>query len=660
LHSFWGQTIMNTPLRILHLEDDPRDAELVQVMLETEGFSCHVTRVETQVDFCVSLERHGFNLILADYTLPAFDGISALKLAAQKRPEVPFIFVSGTLGEEVAIEALTIGATDYVLKTRLSRLVPSVVRALREATERADRKRAEESLRRNETYLAEAQRLSSTGSFGWNVSSDEIFWSEETFRIFEFDRAITPTVDVVIHERIHPEDVPAYRQVLQRAAQERQDYIQEYRLRMPDGRVKHLHVVAHALRTEGGDVDFVGAVKDVTEQKWALAERERLEQRLRQAAKMEAVGRLAGGIAHDFNNILGAILGYGELAQSNLIEGGAVRRQIDQVMQAGARGKALVNRILAFSRSGVVERVPVPVQPIVAETLELLEASLPADVHLERRLDAIDTTVVGDATQLHQVVMNLCTNAVHAMERSGVLTVVLERVAVGERRLLSHGTLRTGSYARLSVDDTGSGIPHAVLERMFDPFFTTKRVGDGTGLGLALVHGIVADFGGVMDVATQVGMGTTFTVWLPAARLMPMLPAEPTDDLPRGNGQTVMIVDDERVLVTLAEETLSELGYEPVGFDSSIAALQAFRAEPNRFDLVLTDEMMPDLTGTELAREIRQLRPEISIILMSGYGSAQLSERAQAAGVIDVLRKPLVRRDIAQPVARALQVADTP
>jgi signal transduction histidine kinase len=646
---------VNSQLRILYLEDDPRDAEIVQIMLETEGFACHVTRVDTQVDFCASLERHCFNLILADYTLPSFDGISALKIAAQKRPEVPFIFVAGTLGEEVAIEALTIGATDYVLKTRLSRLVPSVIRALREATEKADRKRAEESLRRSETYLAEAQRLSSTGSFGWNVSSGEIFWSEETFRIFEFDRAITPTVDLVIRERIHPEDVPGYRQVVERAAHGRQDYIHEFRLRMPDGRVKHLHVVAHAIRTETGDVDFVGAVKDVTEQKWAQTERERLEQRLRQAAKMEAVGRLAGGIAHDFNNILGAILGYAELAQNNLTEGGAVRRHIDQVMQAGARGKSLVDRILAFSRSKVVERVPVQVQLVVEETLELLAASLPADVHLERRLDAADTAVVGDATQLHQVVMNLCTNAMHAMERGGVLTVVLERVAVGERRLLSHGTLCTGSYARFSVSDTGSGIPPAVLERMFDPFFTTKRVGDGTGLGLALVHGIVADFGGVIDVTSQVDMGTTFTIWLPDAGRMPRLVAESAGDLPRGNGETVMIVDDERVLVALAEETLSELGYEPVGFDSSIAALQAFRVEPKRFDLVLTDETMPDLTGTELAREIRQLRPDISIILMSGYSGAQLNERAQAVGIIDVLHKPLIRRDIAEPVARALQ-----
>jgi CheY-like chemotaxis protein len=370
---------------------------------------------------------------------------------------------------------------------------------------------------------------------------------------------------------------------------------------------------------------------------------------------MEALGRLAGGIAHDFNNLLGAILGYGELVQDGLGEDGAVRRHINQVMQAGARGRELVDRILAFSRSGMGERVPLHVQPVVEETLEMLAASLPADVRLERRLDAADTVVVGDATQLHEVAMNLCTNATHAMAQGGVLTVMLERVAVAERRLLSHGTLSAGLFVRLSVRDTGSGIRPAVLERMFDPFFTTKRVGDGTGLGLALVHGIVADFGGVIDVATQLGMGSTFAIWLPAAGPIPTLLAEPASELPRGNGETVMIVDDERALVALAEETLAELGYEPVGFDSSLAALRAFRAEPQRFDLVLTDETMPDLTGTELAREIRRLRPEISIILMSGYNSAQLTERARAAGVIDVLHKPLVRRAIAEPVARALQ-----
>jgi CheY-like chemotaxis protein len=279
-------------------------------------------------------------------------------------------------------------------------------------------------------------------------------------------------------------------------------------------------------------------------------------------------------------------------------------------------------------------------------------------VRLQRQLDAADTAVVGDATQLHQVTMNLCTNAMQAMKQGGVLTVILAREAVGERRVLSHGTLRAGRYVRLSVSDTGSGIPPAVLERMFDPFFTTKRVGDGTGLGLALVNGIVADLDGAIDVATELDVGSTFTIWLPAASEMPTQPAEAAGAVPRGHGETVMVVDDERALVALAEETLAQLGYEPVGFDSSVAALQAFREEPRRFDLVLSDETMPDLTGTELAREIRQLRPDISIILMSGYGGSQLSERAQAAGVVDVLRKPLVRRDIAEPVARALHAGD--
>jgi signal transduction histidine kinase/GAF domain-containing protein/CheY-like chemotaxis protein len=532
--------------------------------------------------------------------------------------------------------------------------------------ENSERRRAEEALRRSEAYLAEAQTLSHTGSFGWNAVTDKVYWSAETFRIFEVDPA-TPLQFARIVQRTHPQDRPFVEQTLDRARHERKDFELQYRLPIRDGSIKYLQVVARALADESGTLEFVGTVMDITQRKRAEEaqrmqerEREEMQRQLQQAAKMEAIGRLAGGIAHDFNNILGAILGYTELAQNKAGESGAVRRPLDQVMQAGARGKGLVDRILAFSRSGMVERVPLHVQSVVEETLELLTASLPADVRLEKLLDAADTAVVGDATQFHEVAMNLCTNAVHAMGQGGVLTVALERVAVGERRLLSHGTLCAGRYVRLLVSDTGTGIPLAVLERMFDPFFTTKRVGDGTGLGLALVHSIVADFGGAIDVETQVGAGTTFRIWLPAAGNISKLLPEPAGDVPRGNGETVMIVDDERTLVALAEETLAELGYEPVGFDSSVAALQAFRADPKRFDLVLTDETMPDLTGTELARKIRQLRPELSIILMSGYSGVQLSERAQAAGVSDVLRKPLIRREIAEPVARALRRATSP
>jgi PAS domain S-box-containing protein len=261
-------------LRILSIEDDPKDAELIRDLLETEGIVCEITRVDTEAALLVSVEEGRVDLILADYSLPSFDGISALKLAMKACPDVPFIFVSGTLGEDVAVEALKIGATDYVLKTRLSRLVPAVKRAMREATQRAERKRAEEALRQSEAYLAEAQHLSHTGSFGWRPSTGEIIWSEETFRIFQFDRSTKPTVELILR-RIHPEDSASVKETVERASQDGKDFDHEYRLVMPDNSVKYVHVVARALSDKSGRIEFVGAVMDVTEGK-------RVEEKLRQ------------------------------------------------------------------------------------------------------------------------------------------------------------------------------------------------------------------------------------------------------------------------------------------------------------------------------------------------------------------------------------------
>src|SRR6202521_338276 len=249
---------MRHPLRILSIEDDPKDTELIQGLLETEGIVCEITRVDTEALLRDLLKQGGIDVILADYSLPSFDGISALKLAMKTCPDVPFIFVSGTLGEEVAIEALKIGATDYVLKTSLSRLVPSVVRAQREATQKVESRRAEEALRQSETYLAEAQRLSHTGSFGWRPSTGEILWSEETFRIFEYDRQTKPSVEVIL-QRVHREDAASVKETVERASQEGRDFDHEYRLVMPNGSVKHVHVVAHAERDESDEIEFVGA-----------------------------------------------------------------------------------------------------------------------------------------------------------------------------------------------------------------------------------------------------------------------------------------------------------------------------------------------------------------------------------------------------------------
>ena len=262
---------MRTPLRILSLEDDPKDAELVQETLESDDIPCEITRVETEADFIASLEQASFDLILADYTLPSFDGLSALKIARQRWPQVPFIFVSGTLGEEVAIEALKIGATDYVFKTRLSRIVPSVLRALREAEERSELRRAEEALRRSEAYLAEAQRLSHTGSFGWDLASGEIYWSRETFRIFDYPPEDKITIELV-RQRTHPEDGAEVRQFLELVSSQKENFDFEHRLLLPDGSVKHVRVVGNPSENESGGFEFVGAITDITERKRAEAD----------------------------------------------------------------------------------------------------------------------------------------------------------------------------------------------------------------------------------------------------------------------------------------------------------------------------------------------------------------------------------------------------
>jgi PAS domain S-box-containing protein len=280
---------MRHPLRILSVEDDPKDAALIQDLLETEGILCEITRVDTEAALLASLEQGGIDLILADYSLPSFDGISALKFAMETCPDVPFIFVSGTLGEEVAIEALKIGATDYVLKTRLSRLVPSMVRALREATQKAERKRAEEALRQSQAYLAEAQRLSHAGSFGWKPSTGEINWSEETFRIFQYDPAMKPTVELVL-QRVHPEDAALVKQTIERASRDAKDFAHEYRLVMPDGFIKYVRVVAHALSDESNGIEFVGAVMDSPESKRAEKKLRRSEESLLEAQKLSHTG----------------------------------------------------------------------------------------------------------------------------------------------------------------------------------------------------------------------------------------------------------------------------------------------------------------------------------------------------------------------------------
>ena len=549
-------------------------------------------------------------------------------------------------------EAIRLGLRTLIITLLGMLTMAGLLRQLRrvEAGERA--------LRESEERYALAMEGANEGHWDWDVATDRLFLSPrmKTLGGQSAGSAITTRTAWLAQIVIHPDDMPRFDAALRDHFEGTTPHYEcEYRVRQPDGEWRWVLARGRCLRdATDRPYRFVGSAIDVSAEKQAQVDKEHLEAQLRQSQKMEAMGTLAGGIAHDFNNILGAILGYGELAYQHSAEGSALRRYLDNVMHAAGRAKTLVERILGFSRSGLGERVPVNVQSVIEETLELLAASLPAGIRLEKTLEAGDAAVIGDATHLHQVAMNLCTNALHAMERGGVLSVVLERAELSEQRSLSRGTLSPGAYVRLVVSDTGTGIAPVVLERMFDPFFTTKGVGEGTGLGLSLVHGIVSELGGAIDVATSAGKGTKFEIWLPVAGEAGKPAVEAVRELPRGHGETVMIVDDERPLVALAKEMLAALGYQPEGFESSSAALQAFRAEPQRFDLILTDEAMPDLVGTELAHEIRRIQPTLPIILMSGHGGAQLTRRAAAVGAKEVLRKPLQGRDLAESLARVL------
>ena len=371
-------------------------------------------------------------------------------------------------------------------------------------------------------------------------------------------------------------------------------------------------------------------------------ERLQLADQFRQAQKMEAIGTLAGGIAHDFNNVLAAINGYTELAKWETADNPVVSEYLSAVLQGSKRATDLVRQILAFSRRQELERKPLKLRTVLEEALKLLRATIPSTVEFDISLDAQAPTVMADATQVHQVVMNLCTNAAHAMkDRPGRLTVRLEKCEVDAELAASHPGLRPGVYARLSVGDTGHGMDQATQSRIFEPFFTTKPPGEGTGLGLAVVHGIMQSHDGVVSLHSRLGEGTTFQLYFPAHVLPDENAAPRSANIPRGNGQRILFVDDEPLLSAVGKLILERLGYSVDARTHAPDALNAVRDQPKAYDLVITDYMMPALTGIALAEQIQTIRPDLPVILTTGYSATLTAESVEAMGIKKLLLKPL-------------------
>jgi PAS domain S-box-containing protein len=429
----------------------------------------------------------------------------------------------------------------------------------------------------------------------------------------------------------------------------------EHRILTLDGQVVEVESTGVPVRHKGEHQTF-GIFREITERKKAYEEKEKLEAQLHQAQKMESLGVLAGGIAHDFNNILGVIIGSSEMLEiSNAVDESS-RNTLNNIINASTRAKDLVRQILAFSRHAKQEKILLNLKPVIRETFDFLKASIPASITLRQQADPKADTVIADPTQMQQILMNLCTNAVHAMEiTGGILDVGLSNVTLGTEDVKSFPDLDTGGYVRLSVTDTGHGIAPGDMQKIFDPYFTTKELGKGTGLGLSVVHGIVKAHGGAIKVYSELGKGSSFQVFLPRAEGGTTSEIKAPQTLPKGQ-ERILLVDDEPALADIEKQMLTWLGYAVEVRTSAIEALEAFRANPGKFDLVLTDLSMPQMTGMKLAKEMIRVRSDIPIILCTGFSDQIEEKQAVSIGIKSFLFKPLVAKELAEAVRKVLGI----
>ncbi|MGB3221383.1 MAG: cache domain-containing protein [Desulforhopalus sp.] len=426
--------------------------------------------------------------------------------------------------------------------------------------------------------------------------------------------------------------------------------------RSKDGRVYPVKITSNLLeyKNEHYSISFV---RDITEEKEKEKQKQRMEARFYQAQRMEALGTLAGGIAHDFNNILSAIIGYTELSQRSCHDDSKIQSYLSNLHEASQRAKNLVQQILSFSRQGNSEMHPIDISRVIKEALRMIRVSVPTTIEISQNIPANPGTVFANETQVHQIVMNLCANSCHAMEETGgCLEIELIPTIISREDFSNYPDLNPGHYLKLIVSDTGHGISLDLMQRIFDPYFTTKQAGKGSGLGLSTVHGIVKDHGGMIQVYSELGKGTTFQIFLPLAEIKEQRSVKSEGDFPRGN-ETILYVDDEKLLIDIGKELLEGLGYTVETRASSIDAYEAFRANPGKYDLVVTDMTMPKLTGENLAIKIHELAPAVPVILCTGFSTRLNTERLKNIGIKQVLMKPVTLAELATAVRTALDDA---
>ena len=648
---------MTDALRVLMVEDSPTDAKLVVQELQRTGCPVEFERVETAKEMRAALERKEWDVVTSDWSMPKFTAPAALAILKEKGLDLPFIIVSGTIGEDKAVEAMRAGAHDYVLKDKLGRLTPAVEREMRECNERGARRRAEAALRESETRF---RRLSESGIIGIVISDMQgnIREANDTYM-----RMVGYSRDELLRGALRWSDLtpPEFQHLAERAAGQLQASgaatpWETETLRKDGARVPIL--VGVAILEYPNAIAFIA---DLSDRRKAESGRMRAEKALRQteeqlrhSQKMEAVGRLAGGVAHDFNNILSVILSYADLLLGELKPGEPIREDIVEIRKAGNRAADLTRQLLMFSRQQVVEPRVLDLNSVLAGMEKMLRRLVGEDIELVSIPAASLGKVKVDVGSIEQVIMNLAVNARDAMPVGGQLTIETANTTLDEAYAKDHLGVKPGPHVLLAVSDTGTGMDRATQARIFEPFFTTKEVGKGTGLGLSTVFGIIQQNGGSVWVYSEPGKGTSFKVYLPIVEgtVEEVRPTISPTTL-RGS-ETILLVEDEDQVRAVARGILKRQGYRIVEARNGGEALLLCEKHPGAIDLLLSDVVMPQMSGPELAQRLAAVRPTMKILCMSGYTDDAVVRHGALEAGIAFIQKPFTPETLARKVREVL------
>ena len=631
-------------LEVIYVEHNQADVDLTRRHIERYAPHIKMTPVYRVSDFYPMIDQTDrlgqYSAILLDYRLPqenALEILKTIKLSANKT--IPVILITGKGDEEIAVNALKMGAFDYLTKNQgyLFKL-PSVIenahysmRLTREHNALIESEKRYRDLFENSPIVKLIIDPDNGRIVNANAAAVRFYgWSSEQLTTKKI-----PEINTMPEEEL--------RAIWERASKANFDHY-HFQHRLANGSIRDVEVSSGPIDIDGKTMLY-SVIYDITERIRGQKEKERLQRKLVQAQKMEAFGQLAGGIAHDFNNILSAVLGFSELALFQIEEKTPLWDDINEIYVAGRRAKELVSQILTFARQSDEEIKPVRISQIAKEVLKLIRSSTPTSIEIRQKVDST-ALVNGNAVQLHQVMMNLCTNAAYAMEDGGVLEIIIRDVVLDGKENTIGTQHASGAYVEMIISDTGSGIPQDIIDSIFEPYFTTKPLGEGTGMGLSMVHGIVQSYGGAIQVASSPGKGAVFTIYLPITSEGEKSLNYESNALPKGT-ERILLVDDEISVARVEGKILERLGYEVTVMNDSVESLKLFTARPYDFDLVLTDTNMPKMPGNILAVELMKIRRDIPVILSTGYSRKMSHETIKAIGAKALIHKPIVAKSIA-------------